>query len=124
MVRYANSQRYGPACAGRAFARQSPAQAHRIVSAAAKRAWRQDRQFADVLAEDSPAGLTREEIQAEVDAQRADSERLATARALATVIGMRETLWVVGILGLALAVGAMTWSPVRRHRTLPAPAAD
>ena len=27
----------------------SPAQAHRIVSAAAKRAWRQDRQFADVL---------------------------------------------------------------------------
>ena len=59
---------------------QSPAQAHRIVSAAAKRAWRQDRQFADVLAEDSPPGLTREEIQAEVDAQRADSERLAAAR--------------------------------------------
>jgi putative intracellular protease/amidase len=59
---------------------QSPAQAHRTVSAAAKKAWRQDRQFADVLAEDSPAGLTREEIQAEVDAQRADSERLAAAR--------------------------------------------
>src|ERR1700679_612984 len=37
---------------------QSPAQAHRMVSSAAKRAWRQDRQFADVLAEDSPSGLT------------------------------------------------------------------
>jgi putative intracellular protease/amidase len=59
---------------------QSPGQAHRIISAAAKRSWRQDRQFADVLAEDSPAGLTREEIQAEVDAQRADSEQLAAAR--------------------------------------------
>ena len=58
----------------------SPAQAHRLVSAAAKVAWRQDRQFADVLAEDSPAGLTRAEIQAEVDAQRAGSERLAAER--------------------------------------------
>ena len=58
----------------------SPAQAHHIVSAAAKRAWRQDRQFADVLAEDSPAGLTREQIEAQVDAQRADSEHLAAAR--------------------------------------------
>jgi len=44
--------------------------------------------------------------------------------ALASAIGMRETLWVVGVLGLALAVGAMTWSPVRRHRSLPVPAAD
>ena len=31
---------------------RTPAEAHRIVSAAAKTAWRQDRQFADVLAED------------------------------------------------------------------------
>ena len=44
--------------------------------------------------------------------------------ALASVIGLRETLWVVGVLGLALAFGAMTWSPVRRHRTLPVSAAD
>jgi predicted MFS family arabinose efflux permease len=44
--------------------------------------------------------------------------------ALASVIGLRQTLWVVGVLGLALAFGAMTWSPVRRHRTLPVPAAD
>lgn len=58
----------------------SPAQAHKIVSAAARQAWRQDRQFADVLAEDGSHGLTREEIQAEVDAQRADSERLAADR--------------------------------------------
>src|SRR6516225_9100913 len=59
------------------------AEAHRIVSAAAKTAWRQDRQFADVLAGD-PAlaehGLTAEQIQAEVDAQRADSEKLAALR--------------------------------------------
>ena len=38
--------------------------------------------------------------------------------ALATAIGLRQTLWVVGVLGIALAVGAMRWSPVRRHRTL------
>jgi putative intracellular protease/amidase/ketosteroid isomerase-like protein len=56
------------------------AEAHRVVSAAAKTAWRQDRQFADVLAEDGSHGLTREQIQAEVDAQRADSERLAEGR--------------------------------------------
>jgi putative intracellular protease/amidase len=56
------------------------AQAHRIVSAAAKTAWRQDRQFADVLAEDSSLGLTREQIEAEVDAQRADSQALADER--------------------------------------------
>ena len=55
-------------------------QAHQIVSAAAKTAWREDRQFADVLAEDDSLGLTREQIQAEVDAQRADSERLAEDR--------------------------------------------
>ncbi len=64
----------------------SPAQAHRIVSAAAKTAWRQDRQLATVLsenlalAEDGSHQLSREQIQAEVDAQRADSERLADER--------------------------------------------
>ena len=42
----------------------SAAEAHRIVSAAAKAAWRQDRQFADVLAEDGSLGLTRDKIQA------------------------------------------------------------
>jgi putative intracellular protease/amidase len=56
------------------------AEAHRIVSAAAKTAWQQDRQFADVLAEDDSHGLTREQIQAEVDALRADSEQLAAER--------------------------------------------
>jgi putative intracellular protease/amidase/ketosteroid isomerase-like protein len=56
------------------------AEAHRIVSAAAKTAWRQDRQFADVLAEDDSHGLTREQIRGEVDAQRADSQRLAEER--------------------------------------------
>ena len=55
-------------------------EAHRIVSAAAKTAWRQDRPFADVLAEDRPHGLTREQIEHEVDAQRADSQRLSGER--------------------------------------------
>jgi putative intracellular protease/amidase len=58
----------------------TPAEAHRIVSAAARTAWRQDRQLADVLAEDGSHHLSREQIQAEVDAQRADSERLAAER--------------------------------------------
>jgi putative intracellular protease/amidase len=55
-------------------------EAHRIVSAAARTAWRQDRQFADVLAEDGSHGLTREQIQGAVDAQRTDSQRLADER--------------------------------------------
>ena len=65
---------------------RTAAEAHRVVSAAAKTAWQQDRQFADVLAEnlglaeDGSLGLTREQIQAEVDAQRAESERLAGER--------------------------------------------
>jgi predicted MFS family arabinose efflux permease len=44
--------------------------------------------------------------------------------ALATVIGLRGTLLTVGVLGLVLAGAAVMWSPVRRHRQLPAPAAD
>jgi putative intracellular protease/amidase len=59
---------------------RTPVEAHRIVSAAAKTAWRQDRQFADVLAEDGSHELSREQIQREVDAQRADSQRLADER--------------------------------------------
>ena len=59
---------------------RTPAEAHRIVSATARTAWAKDRQFADVLAEDGTLGLTREQIQAEVDAQRADSEQLAAER--------------------------------------------
>jgi metal-sulfur cluster biosynthetic enzyme len=46
---------------------RSAAEAHRIVSAAARAAWRQDRQFADVLADDGSLGLTREQIQGAVD---------------------------------------------------------
>jgi MFS family permease len=44
--------------------------------------------------------------------------------ALATAIGLRQTLWVVGTLGLALALVAMRWSPVKAHRHLPAGVAD
>jgi putative intracellular protease/amidase len=59
---------------------RSPAEARQVVCAAVKTAWQQDRQFADVLSEDGSLGLTTEQIQAEVDAQRADSERLAAER--------------------------------------------
>jgi predicted MFS family arabinose efflux permease len=44
--------------------------------------------------------------------------------ALATAIGLRATLLAIGALGLLLALGAVAWSPVRRHRTLPAIAAE
>lgn len=44
--------------------------------------------------------------------------------ALATGIGLRGTLLIVGALGLALAGAAALWSPVRQHHELPAPAAD
>jgi len=44
--------------------------------------------------------------------------------ALATAIGLRATLLTVGVLGLALAAAAVLWSPVRRHRKLPAVASD
>ncbi len=59
---------------------RTAAEAHRLVSAAAKTAWRQDRPFEEALAEDSSLGLTRGQIQAEVDAQRADSQRLSDER--------------------------------------------
>ena len=38
---------------------RTAAEAHRVVSAAAKTAWQQDRQFADVLADDGSLGLTQ-----------------------------------------------------------------
>ena len=44
--------------------------------------------------------------------------------ALATVIGLRGTLLTVGVLALMLTAGAVLWSPVRRHRTLPAVPAE
>ena len=58
------------------------AEARRIVSAAAKRAWREDRQLGDTLLEDAAVAgkLTRREIDQEIDAQRHESERLAAER--------------------------------------------
>jgi hypothetical protein len=44
--------------------------------------------------------------------------------ALATGIGLRGTLLTVGVLGLLLVVGAVLWSPVRRHREMPAVLGD
>ena len=39
--------------------------------------------------------------------------------ALASEVGLRATLLVIGALGIALALTATAWSPVRTHRTLP-----
>jgi len=39
--------------------------------------------------------------------------------ALATAVGLRNTLLTVGVMALVLTAGAVLWSPVRRHRTLP-----
>jgi predicted MFS family arabinose efflux permease len=44
--------------------------------------------------------------------------------ALATAIGLRATLWTIAVLGIVLAAGAVAWSPVRRHRSLPAAAME
>jgi MFS family permease len=44
--------------------------------------------------------------------------------ALASQIGLRSTLLVVGVLGLLLSAAAVLWSPVRRHRALPDPLID
>jgi putative intracellular protease/amidase len=75
----------------RAQGRTAP-QAHRLVSAAARVAWQEDRPFAQVLADDGCLGLTSEQIQAAVDAQRADSQRLAEQRLaeLQAVPGFRQ----------------------------------
>ncbi|MFO1396328.1 MAG: MFS transporter [Burkholderiales bacterium] len=43
---------------------------------------------------------------------------------LAEHIGLRATLLTVGVLGLVLSAAAVLWSPVRRHRALPAVAAE
>ena len=39
--------------------------------------------------------------------------------ALASIVGLRATLMVIGVLGVVLAAAAVAWSPVRRHRVLP-----
>jgi MFS family permease len=44
--------------------------------------------------------------------------------ALATAIGLRGTLLTIGVLGILLVVGTVLWSPVRRHREMPAVAND
>jgi putative intracellular protease/amidase len=71
----------------------SSEEAHRIVSSAARRAWREDRKLSDVLLETDEAGtLTREELDRETNAQRRDSEQLAAARleALHAIPGFRQ----------------------------------
>jgi len=100
--------------AGRLEAGGRPAaEAHRIVAAAAKQAWRQDRQFADVLAEDSSLGLTRGQIQEEIDAQRADSERLAADRlaALEAIAGFQHPVALSGLSEADLAEFDAVFTP-------------
>jgi MFS family permease len=44
--------------------------------------------------------------------------------AIASAIGLRMTLLAIAALGVALAIAAVAWSPVRRHRTLPVAIAE
>ena len=44
--------------------------------------------------------------------------------ALASIVGLRATLMVIGVLGVVLAAAAVAWSPVRRHRVLPSVGGD
>ncbi len=100
--------------AGRLEAGGRPAaEAHRIVAAAAKQAWRQDRQFADVLAGDSSLGLTHGQIQEEIDAQRADSERLAADRlaALEAIAGFQHPVALSGLSEADLAEFDAVFTP-------------
>ena len=59
---------------------RTPADAHRIISAAARTAWREGRQLVDVLAEDPECAPTREQLQAATESQRTDSQALAEDR--------------------------------------------
>jgi len=34
------------------------------------------------------------------------------------------TLWTIAVLGILLVIGTVLWSPVRRHREMPAVASD
>ena len=59
----------------------TPAEAHGVVSRAAKAAWRQDRSIADVMSEPELAGgLTAADVQQALEAQRRASEELAAER--------------------------------------------
>lgn len=44
--------------------------------------------------------------------------------ALGSAVGLRSTLLVIGALGVLLVLAALTWSPVRAHRALPAAAME
>ena len=89
------------------------AEAHRIVSTAAKTAWRQDRQFADVLAEDASHGLSGEQVQAKVRAQRADSERLCAERSrrLREIPGFQHPVALSSLTGADLAEFDAVFAP-------------
>jgi MFS family permease len=55
---------------------------------------------------------------------RGGAARIARRRCACDGHRLRQTLWVVGSLGMVLALVAMRWSPVRRHRQLPAVVLD
>ena len=92
---------------------RSPAEAHQAVSAAAKIAWRQDRPLADVLAGDSSLGLTRAEVQQEIDAQRAASQQLADERlaALQAIPGFQHPVALSALSDAELAEFDAVFAP-------------
>ena len=92
---------------------RTAAQAHQIVSAAAKTAWRQDRQLAEVLAEDGSLGLTRAQLQAEVDAQQTDSQNLSDERlgTLRTLPGFQHPVALSALTDAELAQFDAVFAP-------------
>jgi putative intracellular protease/amidase len=92
---------------------RTAAQAHRIVSAAAKTAWRQDRQLAEVLAEDGSLGLTLAQLQAEVEAQQTDSQNLSNERlgTLRTLPGFQHPVALSALTDAELAQFDAVFAP-------------
>ena len=92
----------------------SAAEAHALVSKAAKIAWRQDRQLADVLLEDRlDGGLSEEEIRAAVAELDAASRQLAADRKarLDAIPGFREPASLAGMSDEQLAEFDAVFAP-------------
>jgi putative intracellular protease/amidase len=92
----------------------SPAEAHALVSKAAKIAWRQDRQLADVMVDDGlDGGLPAEEIRAAVAELDAASRQLAADRKakLDAIPGFRQPTSLAGLSDEQLAEFDAVFAP-------------
>lgn len=93
---------------------KSRAEAHRLVSLAAKAAWRHDRHIVDVMAEgELSAGLRRTEVEVAVEAQRRASEALAGQRQakLDAIEGFQNPVDLSSLSGEELATFDAVFAP-------------